>query len=124
MTLKNWMSVKAVICILFGIGLLILPGPLLSLYGTSLDDAGLYMSRLFGQAFVLIAILLWFARNTTEPGTQRAFALAVFVGDAIGFVVTLIAQLSGLTNALGWTTVALYLILALGFGYFLIAKPA
>jgi hypothetical protein len=82
------------------------------------------MARLFGASFVLLGLLLWLARNTGEPSTQRAFALAVFVGDAIGCILALIVQLGGLANALGWTTVALYLILALGFGYFLIAKPA
>jgi len=124
MTLRNWMSVKAVICVLFGVGFVILPGTLLSLYGISLDEAGIFITRLFGQAFILLGLLLWLARNTTEPSTQRAFALSVFVGDAIGFVVALVAQLSGIVNALGWVTVILYLILALGFGAFLIAKSA
>jgi len=40
-----------------------------------------------------------------------------------GFVVALINQLSGLVNALGWSTVALYLLFALGYGYFQFKKP-
>jgi hypothetical protein len=49
--------------------------------------------------------------------------LAIFVGDTIGFIVALLAQLAGTVNALGWLIVALYLLLALGFGYFQFSKP-
>jgi hypothetical protein len=38
--------------------------------------------------------------------------------DAIGFIVTLLGQLAGLANALGWSSVALYLLFGLGFAYF------
>lgn len=122
MTLKNWMIAKAVIVLVFGIGFVILPETLLAFYGTSVGQGGILMSRLFGQAFILLGILLWFARNTTESTTQRAFVLAVFVGDVIGFIITLMGQLSNTMNVLGWLNVALYLVLALGFGYFLIRR--
>lgn len=121
MTLKNWMSAKAIICVLFGLGFVLLPDALLSLYGSTLGEGGIYMTRLVGAGFILLTLLLWLNRNASEPATRRSFALAVFVGDAIGFVVTLMGQLNGVMNALGWATVAIYLVLALGFGYFLIA---
>jgi hypothetical protein len=44
------------------------------------------------------------------------------VYDAIGFIVTLIAIIAGALNPLAWMIVVLYLVLALGFGYFLIPK--
>jgi len=34
------------------------------------------------------------------------------------------AQLKGVVNSLGWSTVAIYLLLALGFAYFHFAKPS
>jgi hypothetical protein len=126
MKLKNWMSAAAVVCLVFGFGFVILPVTLLSFYGMSTEQGGILMTRLFGQAFIFLGLLLWLARNTTEPTTQRAFALAAFVGNAIGFIISLMSQLSGIANVLGWSTVALYLIFALGFGYFLIpgsSKP-
>ncbi|MGD2158048.1 MAG: hypothetical protein PVG32_14325 [Anaerolineales bacterium] len=124
MTLKNWMSVKAVICVLFGLGFVFIPETVASLYGMSTNDSSILMARFFGQAFFLLGILLWLARNTSELATQRAFSISVFVGDIVGFVIAIMAQLSGAMNALGWLTVVLYLVLALGFGYFLIATPS
>lgn len=124
MKLSYLMAVKAVICVVFGIGMVLIPGPMLSLYGVTLNPGGTMMTQLFGAAFILLSILLWFARNA--PGSDvalRAIVLAVVVGDAIGFIVALLAQLSGVANALGWVTVVLYLLLALGFGYFQFVKP-
>ena len=124
MKLRNWMSAKAVVCVVFGLGFVILPGTLLSLYAISVGQGGIFTARLFGQAFIMLGLLLWLARNTAESTTQRAFALAVFVGDVVGFIVSLLSQLSGIANALGWSTVALYLVFALGFGYFLMPGSA
>ena len=123
MTLKSWMSAKAVICVLFGLGFVFIPETLASFYGMSTNDSGILMTRFFGQAFILLGLLLWLARNTSEQATQRAFSISVFIGDIVGFVIAIMAQMSGVVNALGWLSVALYLLLALGFGYFLFAKP-
>jgi len=50
--------------------------------------------------------------------------LLSLVGDAFGFIAALLGRLSGVLNALGWSTVALYLLLALGYGYFQSVKPS
>jgi hypothetical protein len=124
MKLRNWMSAKAVICVVFGLGFILLPETLLSFYAISAGPGGIFMTRLFGHAFIVIGLLLWLTRNTTETTTQRAIALAVFVGDAVGFIIVLMAKLSGTANVLGWSTVALYLVFVMGFGYFLLPGKA
>jgi hypothetical protein len=124
MKLRNWMIAAAIVCLVFGLGFVILPVTMLSFYGGSTDQGGIFMTRLFGSAFVTLGLLFWLARDTTEPTTQRAFALAACVGDVIGFIISLMNQLSGIINALGWSTVATYLIFALGFGYFLIPRSS
>jgi hypothetical protein len=37
--------------------------------------------------------------------------------------VAVLGQVSGVVNALGWLTVAVYLFYALGYGYFQFVKP-
>jgi hypothetical protein len=123
MKLKALMIVKSVICLLFGVGFIAIPGTVFGWYGMALEPGGTLIAQLFGQAFVLIALFLWLVRNTMEPVTQTAIAVSVFVGDAIGTVVSLFGVLNGVTNALGWLTVALYLLLALGFGFFVFRRP-
>ena len=69
------------------------------------------------------AVDQWEAANVAESVARRAIVLAIFVGESIGFVIALLGQLSGVMNVLGWVTVAVYLLLALGFGYFQFARP-
>ena len=44
--------------------------------------------------------------------------------NGVALVVTLVAQLGGVINALGWSSVAIFLFFTLGWAYFLRAKPA
>ena len=123
MKLSYLMIVKAVICIVFGVCFVLIPTQVMSTYGVTLNPGGAMMTQLFGAAFILLAILLWFARNAPRSEVAlKALILAVTIGDTIGFLIALVAQLGGVANALGWVTVVLYLLLALGFGYFQFVK--
>ena len=82
------------------------------------------MGRLFGSALIGFALLTWMARNATDSDARRAIVLALFISECIGFIVTLIGQINNVVNVLGWSSVAIYLLLALGFGYFQFFKNA
>lgn len=120
MKLKVWMIAKAVICALFGLVFVLAPTAGMNIYAIKLDDAGIFMTRLLGSSFIVLAIFLWMMRGVESPHNRKAICWAVFVGDLVGAVVALMGQLSGIGNALGWSTVVIYLALALGFGYFLL----
>jgi hypothetical protein len=125
MKLNVLMAIKAVIVIIYGIGFVVMPVTLMSYYGMSLGQSGAVMTQLFGASFILLGIVLWSARNAARSEVAlKALVLAVMVGDLIGFIVTLLAQLNGAWNALGWGNVVLYLLLAIGFGYYHFVKPA
>jgi hypothetical protein len=118
MTLRTLFTINAIIAILFGLALVLMPVPLQASYGVELSDAGLYMSRSLGAAFLGFGLISWLVRDSPGSSELRAILLGFFVSDVIGFVISLMYQLQGVTNALGWTTVAIYLLLALGFGYY------
>lgn len=123
MKLGTLMVVKAVVCLTFGILLLAIPGLLMSLYGVTLDQGGMLMARLYGASLLGNLMLTWFSRN--DPGSEalRAAVLGLFVYDAVGLIVALAAMLTGVMNALGWSVVAIYLVLTVGYGYFQFVKP-
>jgi hypothetical protein len=73
-------------------------------------------------AFIGFSVLTWLARNASDSDARRAIVLALIVSDGIGFIAALMAQLADVVNSLGWSTVAIYLLLALGFGYFQFVK--
>jgi hypothetical protein len=124
MNLRNLMVVKAIVCLGFGILFLAIPGQLMSLYGVTLQEGGVLMARLYGAALVGNLMLTWFSRNDSGSEALRAAVLGLFVYDAIGLIVAVIAVLSGLMNALGWSVVAIYLFFTLGYGYFYFMKPS
>ena len=125
MKLNNLMVIKAVVVFVYGIAFVLIPTTTMSFYGVKLAQGGTLMTQFFGASFILLGIVLWSARNAPRSDVAlRAIVLAVVVGDLIGFIIALLAQLNGVMNALGWGNVALYLLLACGFGYFQFVKTA
>jgi len=123
--LSQLMIIKALVTLIFGVGFVLVPKAVMSLYGVTLDPAGAMMTQFVGAAFLLLSVVLWLARNAPySEVTLRALVLAIVIGDTIGFIVALLAQLSGVLNALGWLNVALWLLLALGFGYIRFIKKS
>lgn len=123
MKFKNLMVIKALVCLAFSILLLIIPDKLLSLFGATLSDGGIFTAREYGAALFGNLFLCWFAKDAAESDARRAIILALFVYDLIGFIVTAITVISGVLNPLGWLIVFVYLFFTLGFGYFLVKPP-
>jgi hypothetical protein len=123
MNLKNLMAVKSAICLVFGAMFMVIPVQSLEIYGLPVDSATIFMGRALGASFLLLMLLLWFARTDHGSVALWAIVLGVFVGDLIGFGVALWAVLTGITNAWGWLTVIIYGLLTLGFGYCLFRAP-
>ena len=122
MKLKTLLIIKAIVCLCLGIPILLVPGFTYSIFGATLAAGGIFAAREYGASMIGNLMLTWFARNSLESDARWAIVLALFVYDALGFVATLIAIFSGALNPLAWLIVALYLFLALGFGYFLLPK--
>lgn len=123
MKLSTLLVVAAVIGAVYGIAFVVATGPLLSIYGITLDKAGTLVAQLFGSLLIGLATLNWFARNVTDPEARQAIVFGNLAGDVVGFVIILLGQLAGIANALGWSSVAIYLLLALGFAYVQFVQP-
>jgi len=119
MTYKNITTVASVVAFIFGLGFIFMPAQLTGFYNVTLNEGGIFIGQLFGAALLGYGVLNWSGRNFSAEQAQQGLANANFAVDAVGFIFALLAQLSGNTgvNALGWTTVLIYLLLALGFGY-------
>ncbi len=124
MKLKVLFIITAIVAIVFGVVFVIIPAQLYSLYGIE-SGAGLnYMGQLFGAALIAIGLISWQSRNAADSDARKAIIFSFFIADGIGFVVALIGQLNEILGSLGWLTVAIYLLLTIGFGYFQFSKPS
>lgn len=124
MRLNVLFVITAVITLVFGLAFVLVPTQLATLFGVDLNEGGVFIGRLFGAALLGFCVLAWFVRDAEASDTRGAIVLSYFIGDAIGFIVALIAQLANVMNALGWIIVVIYLLLALGFGYFRFLSPS
>lgn len=122
MSYKTMMIIKAAVCLGFGLLLLFVPAFVYGLFGATLNDGGLFAAREYAAAMIGLLMITWFGRNARDSDLRRATILGLTLYDAIGAVLSVIAVLTGVMNALGWAIVALYLFLALGFGWLLIKK--
>ena len=119
MTYKNITTTGAVLSFIFALGFIFMPAQLTGFYNVTLNDGGVFIAQLFGASLLGFAALNWFGRNFGDEQAQQAVENANIAGDAVGFIFALMAQLGGVggINGLGWSTVLIYLLLALGFAY-------
>jgi drug/metabolite transporter (DMT)-like permease len=124
MTLKYWMVIKGIVVVFSGIAFMVIPEFVFNdLLGMNLEEGGILISRLFGLLFIFEGMVLWCLRNTSRlDPAMRAIIPTIVVIDTIGFVVTLIATLNDVWNAVGWLFVGLYLLFASVFAYYLFAR--
>ena len=122
MKFKPLMIIKAVVCLGFGPLLLFVPAQILNLFGASYGSGAALTAREYGAALVGNLMLTWFARNAEKSVARKAIILHLFVYDAIALIFTLIIQVSGGLNVLGWGIVFIYLFFTIGFGYLLIQE--
>ncbi len=119
MNVRAYFAVFAVLALLFGIAFVLAPGPVLANYGiTSTNPPLALMSRLFGATLLALAVIQWMARDF-DAAPRRAVLIGVGVADAVAFLIAIAAVIAGTINALGWSTVIIYLVGAVGAGYFL-----
>jgi hypothetical protein len=118
MKLNTLMMITALVALIFGLGFILAPVATIALYNNTLEGVGVFVGRYLGAALLGYAFVAWLNRNTASRGLQAGF----FAAMVLGLVVSLYDAFAGTHNALVWLNVVIYLLLALGFGYFVFMK--
>lgn len=121
MKIAFFLALTGTVGVLFGLGFLFATESLLSLYGASspIDAGAALNARYFGTALLAWGVINWLVRTSHDREAIRAVLLGNVVGDVLGLLVTFQGLLAGSMNALGWTTVLVYVLLAAGSLFFL-----
>ncbi|MBW2560300.1 MAG: hypothetical protein JRE40_05515 [Deltaproteobacteria bacterium] len=123
MKLSHLLIINAIVALVYGIGELLAPATMFSLYGITDSPGARLMAQFFGLTLISVGLLVWFARNVADSEARRAIILALLISDTIGVIVSVIGTVSGVMSAFGWSAVGVYLLLTLGFAYFQFMKP-
>jgi ABC-type Fe3+-siderophore transport system permease subunit len=119
MKLSTYLSIAAIIGLVYGLMFLLASGFMLVQYGVPAEPHNLLQVRYFGSALVWGSLIVWLARHVRDDAAIRAILIGSAVGFVLGAVISLWGVMSGLTNALGWSSVVVYLVLLAGAVYFL-----
>ena len=122
MRLRTLLLIGGLVALAFGLAFLLVPRPVLLLYGVVASPAVVLLARFFGAALVQLGLILLLIRDVPDPRTQRGVVLGSFLGSLAGLVVALTGQFWGVVNALGWSSVVIYGLLLLGYGSFIFGK--
>ncbi len=114
MRLRTVFILNAAVLVPFGIGSAVAPHLFLSLFGATLGPAGAYMMQYAGAWLIGMGLMTWFSRDAAESEAGRGIALAL--------VVSVLGQLRGVLNVLGWMPVAIQPFFVAGLGCFLLAE--
>jgi uncharacterized protein involved in cysteine biosynthesis len=123
MKLSLVFGISAIIAVAFGLAFVFAPVQTIATYGPEVNTpAWRYVAQLFGAAMVGYGVMNWLARNTVDSEARHALVVGNLVAMVLGFALSLIAQLQGVVNALGWSSVLIYGVLALGFARYAFAR--
>jgi len=121
--LKTLFIANAVVSLPFGIGSVLAPRLFLSLFGATLGPAGAYMMQYAGAWLIGIGLLTWLTRDAAGSETGRGIAQALLAAYLVALVASVLGQLAGVLNVLGWMPVAIQLFFVAALGYRLFARP-
>ena len=119
MTVRNLLIIQAIIEVGWGLTVLLLPSQVLSPAGAILTEKeGVLFARMFGVAIISLGWLSWSARAAATSDLWPVLLSTFLFFQLLLFIVLLIAQVTGVRTAWGWSVVGLHFLLAAGFGYF------
>ena len=105
LNLNTFLLISAIVALIFGLGFVLLPGVMFSIYGIASAPASFLGFRLFGSALIVIGLLTWFLRDSTNWEAVRALLLSVAIGNVVGLLLVFFATINGTLSAMGWTAV-------------------
>ncbi len=124
MSAKTFLTINAVLAILYGLGFVLLPASSLAVYGVAPEPHVILNLQFFGSAILGLGVILWFARDFRDWDAVRGVLIANVVADVVGVLVNLWGTFQGLLNAMAWSSTVVYVLLLAGSIYCLSMGPS
>ena len=122
MNRHTFLMIASILALGYAAGLILMPAFMNSTYGFGSSTSEILLSRFFGVELLVIGVITWLAKDMPAASVGPIITGSL-VGNAVGAVVALLGTLNGVMNAAGWSAVAIYLLLTLGFAYFQFMAP-
>jgi hypothetical protein len=117
MKLKTLLVLNAIVGTGSALTAILLGGKVLSMYGVDSNSSAMLMGQYSALGTFATALVAWFARDVEDKKAQRAIILSFLIINLLGVIVSLSGIISGVMKN-GWPVLGIYLLFALGYGYF------
>ena len=116
MKIRTFMMIAAIIAFLFGLGFMIIPDTMMSLYGVAINTSERFVSRYLGSALFGISITWWTLRAVrTLNEAMIGVAFGATALSLTGFIIGVWDAISGTGNGVLWINPIIYILLSVGF---------
>ena len=122
MKLRNLYLLNTIISLGFALGFFLLSSFLLNLMGMDVSPATQMLAQLVAVELVVGGVTTLLARDVTDLKATSAINTGNFLAGVLGTIIALRATLTGVMGWFGWVVTAVYLFIAVAFGYFQFVK--
>lgn len=119
MSFNLFFILHGIVTLITAVAFLFAPGVILLLFGTSADPAINLVTQLLGAAFVGIGGVALAAGRVGSVEFKRVVAIVLLGASVMGFIVSVVGQLRGITGPVGWGAVLIYGTLTMGYSAYL-----
>jgi MFS family permease len=119
---KTYLTICAIVLLLYGIGFAATPAEIGGLYGVPTEPYVQLAQRFFGSALLGLGVTNWFARDLTDRIGVRAVLFGGIVGYGISALLLIWYTFQGLLNQLAWGSTILNILLVIWALYLLSAS--
>jgi asparagine N-glycosylation enzyme membrane subunit Stt3 len=123
MSAKLFLTITAVLGILYGLAFVFFPSQIAPIYGVPADPHTVLETQFFGSALIWLGVVSWLAKDFRDWDAVRAVLIATVVGSIVGGGVNLLGTFQGLLNGMAWSSTMIYALLLVGALYCLSAGP-
>jgi len=124
MKLRNLYLLNTVVSLGFALGFFVMSSFLLELFGMDVSPATQTLAQLVAVELVVGGVTTLLARDVTDAKATGAINTGNFLAGVIGTIIALRATLNGVMGGFGYVVTAVYLFIAVAFGYFQFVKSS
>jgi hypothetical protein len=117
MDTKLYLTIAAVVAILYALAFLLLPVQASLLFSDFAEPRAVLYLRFCGAAVLAWGLIVWFARNFRDWGAVRSVLIASVVGLAANIILNVWGATQGWLNVNAWVSTAVLVLLLLGGAY-------
>jgi hypothetical protein len=124
MKLRTLYLLNTVVSLGFALGFFLISPFLLGLFGMDNTPDTRTLAQLIAVELVVGGVTTFLARDVTDPQATGAINTSNFLAGVIGTIIALRATLAGVMGWFGWVVTAVYLFIAVAFGYIQFVKTS